>query len=129
VNAVTADLSVNQTASPNPVEGGATLTYTIVVSNLGPSAATGVTLTDVLMDTFVSASSSQGSCTTPKTKGSVTLSCAIGTLSNGASATVTLVVKAPPRKKATTSNTANVTANETDPNAVNNSATSIVTIQ
>jgi uncharacterized repeat protein (TIGR01451 family) len=110
------------------VAGGATLTYTIVVANNGPSAATGVTLTDPLQDTFVSASSTQGSCSVVKSKGKSNLTCLLGTLNNGATATVTLQVNVP-HKKGTTSNTTSVNANETDPNTANNTAIAIVTIQ
>ncbi len=46
--AVMADLAVAKTGVPNPVAPGATLTYTLVVSNLGPDDATGVVVTDSL---------------------------------------------------------------------------------
>ena len=52
-----ADLQVVKTASPNPVVSGDVVTYTLVVSNNGPSAASNVLLTD-------SASAGQ-TCTTP----------------------------------------------------------------
>ncbi|WP_343338681.1 hypothetical protein TPELB_08870 [Terrisporobacter petrolearius] len=41
-----ADISVVKSALPNPVEPGELLTYTIVVTNAGPSNAQSVTLTD-----------------------------------------------------------------------------------
>ena len=47
VNA-SADLSLALTGTPNPVLVGGNLTYTIVVTNDGPSEATGVVVTDVL---------------------------------------------------------------------------------
>ncbi|GAP10825.1 protein containing conserved repeat domain [Bellilinea caldifistulae] len=40
-----ADLAVSISASPNPVETGAALTYTVGVQNLGPLAASNLTLT------------------------------------------------------------------------------------
>jgi uncharacterized delta-60 repeat protein/uncharacterized repeat protein (TIGR01451 family) len=123
-----ADLSVTVSGSPNPVAGGAALTYTMIVANNGPSAATGVTLTDPLQDTFISASSTQGSCSVVKSKGKSNLICLLGTLNNGATATVTLQVNVP-HKRGATSNTASVNANETDPNTANNTATAIITIQ
>jgi uncharacterized repeat protein (TIGR01451 family) len=43
-----ADLAVKKTANPSPVILGAPLTYTLTVTNQGPSASTGVILTDVL---------------------------------------------------------------------------------
>ncbi len=42
----TTDLSVTQSNTPNPVAVGSNVVYTIVVSNNGPSDATGVTLTN-----------------------------------------------------------------------------------
>jgi uncharacterized repeat protein (TIGR01451 family) len=43
-----ADVIVDKSASPSPVFAGETLTYSIVVSNAGPSEAQSVVLTDVL---------------------------------------------------------------------------------
>lgn len=40
-----ADLAVEKTAAPDPVDPGAPLTYTITISNAGPSPARDVTLT------------------------------------------------------------------------------------
>jgi uncharacterized repeat protein (TIGR01451 family) len=59
-----ADLQVVKTASPNPVVSGDVVTYTLVVSNNGPSAASNVLLTD-------SASAGQ-TCTTPSTTATCT---------------------------------------------------------
>lgn len=41
-----ADVRVQKTATPNPVQSGGVVTYTIVVTNDGPVAANGTTLTD-----------------------------------------------------------------------------------
>jgi len=56
------ELSVSQTASPNPVVTGSNVTYTIVVANTGSSAASLVTVTDDLPATvsFVSCSATGG---------------------------------------------------------------------
>ena len=43
-----ADLAITKTDSPDPVPAGAELTYTVGVSNAGPSTATGVSVTDTL---------------------------------------------------------------------------------
>ena len=114
----TADLSLTKTDSPDPTGLESNLTYTIVVTNNGPDPATGVVLTDALPAatmTYVSSSASQGSCS-----GTSTVTCSIGTLANGAQATVQIVVR--PRISGFVSNTASVTGNETDPHPANNSA-------
>lgn len=46
--AAEADLAINKVSAPNPHTAGAAITYTIVVSNYGPSAVDGVTLVDDL---------------------------------------------------------------------------------
>ena len=43
-----AQLSISKVDTPDPVEAGATLTYTLSVSNSGPARASWITLTDVL---------------------------------------------------------------------------------
>src|SRR5207237_356414 len=40
------DLAVTKTGSPNPVNAGQNLTYTITVTNNGPNNVTGATVTD-----------------------------------------------------------------------------------
>ena len=60
-----ADLSVVKGDSADPIPGGNNLTYTINVANHGPATSTGVVLTDTLPSgaTFISATSTQGTCT------------------------------------------------------------------
>ena len=45
---VEAELLVDKSAAPDPVELGQPLAYTVTVTNLGPQAATGVTMIDRL---------------------------------------------------------------------------------
>ncbi|MBI3660705.1 DUF11 domain-containing protein [Candidatus Acetothermia bacterium] len=119
---VTADLSITKTASTNPVIVGQNLTYTLTVKNAGPNAATNAILTDPLPNgmSFVSSSASQGSC-----NGTTTIICNLGSLENGKTATITIVVKA--IAQGTITNTANITAVEPDPNPADNTATATVT--
>jgi uncharacterized repeat protein (TIGR01451 family) len=74
---IAADLKVTATASPNPVAHGANLTYTLSVTNNGPDVSDGDTLTDVLPanTTFVSSSTSNGSCTHPAVGSGGTFKC------------------------------------------------------
>ena len=89
-----ADLTVNKSDSPDPVAAGANLTYTIVVSNGGPSVAREV----VLMDTLPAAVSlvstdiggGSGSCT-PVSPTQV--QCVLGDVAAGANRIVTLLTK------------------------------------
>lgn len=112
------DLAVTKTASAEPATVGTLLTYTVTVTNNGPSAASGVALTDTLPEdvTFVSVSSSRGSC-----DGTLTVTCGLGDLANTESATITLVVT--PTKAGTITNLATVTGNEDDPVLSNNTDT------
>ena len=48
-----ADLSITKTDGVASVDAGATLTYTIVVSNAGPSAVTGASVTDLFPGAFL----------------------------------------------------------------------------
>jgi uncharacterized repeat protein (TIGR01451 family)/CSLREA domain-containing protein len=113
-----ADLTVTQSDSPDPVAVGNNVTYTMTVTNNGPSVATGVTLTDTLPAgvLFISATSSSGNC-----NGTGPVLCSLGTLAKGASITITLVVKS--TTIGSISNTTDITSNETDPNPVNNTQT------
>jgi uncharacterized repeat protein (TIGR01451 family) len=124
-----ADLSVSVSDSPDPALLEENMTYGITVTNNGPLTATGVTLTDVLPSnvTFVSATTSQGTTT-----GTGTVTCNFGSLANGASATLTLVVKT--KALGTITNTVTVRAIEYDAGATggvptgNNSHTEVTTV-
>jgi len=123
------DLGIVKADSPDPVSVGSTLRYTIQVQNLGPDAATGVTVTDQLPKTvdFVSATASTGQCTRKGRK----VSCGIGTLraptiDYGGAPTVTVSVV--PRQVGTISNTASVKGDQKDPVASNDKATATTTV-
>jgi uncharacterized repeat protein (TIGR01451 family) len=102
---------------PSTKTVGHLLRYTMTISNLGSGLAEAVTLTDPLPAgaTFVSATSSQGTCA-----GSAPVTCAVGSVAGGATATVTIVVR--PTSLGTLGNTVTVTAVDVDSNPVNNSA-------
>jgi uncharacterized repeat protein (TIGR01451 family) len=114
-----ADLSVTKTDSPDPAHVGQSLTYTITVTNDGPGIARDVTAVDQLPKStgFGSASASQGACSRKKTS----VTCSLGDLASGQSATITILVK--PTKKGTILNSVTVTSPSDDPNAANNTDT------
>jgi len=120
-----ANLKITKGDSPDPVRVGSQLTYAIGVENLGPSPATGVTVTDNLPKgvDLVSASGPSGSCQVQGGKAT----CAIGNLDpvgvnyGGAQVTVTIVVV--PRAAGTIRNTATVKGDQKDPVNANNKAT------
>lgn len=123
------DLRVSKSDSPDPVSVGSTLTYAIRVENLGPDAATGVTVTDQLPKgvDLVSAVSSLGQCASKGRK----VTCELGTLGTptvdyGGPVTVTLTVI--PRRLGTITNTASVKGNQKDPVAGNNKASATTSV-
>jgi uncharacterized repeat protein (TIGR01451 family) len=118
-----ADLVITKTGATT-ASTNTNVTYTITVTNNGPTGATNVVMTDVLPagTTFVSSSTTQGSCS-----GTTTVSCALGSLSTAASATITLTLKMPVAP-ATVVNTASVTASENDPNTANNTGTATTAV-
>ena len=87
----TVSLAVTETVSPNPVGVGNNVTFTYTISNQG-DLTTGIIFTDVISSaaTFVSANGSPGQTSCPATGGTVT--CTVGTLNGGATATVTVVL-------------------------------------
>jgi uncharacterized repeat protein (TIGR01451 family) len=117
----TADLGMS-VSGPGTATAGVAFSYSISVANYGPGAATSVTVTDVLPTgvTFASAGSTP-SCT----DNGGTVSCLIGTLGSGGSASVTIVAKA--SAAGTILNVVGVIANELDPNIANNSPVPWVT--
>ena len=85
------DISVSAVASPQPGYANLNLNYAVSIANLRPISAMNVMLTNVLPPgvEFVSASSSQGTCTLV---GGV-IRCNLGTIAGAASANVSIVVR------------------------------------
>jgi uncharacterized repeat protein (TIGR01451 family) len=119
-----ADLSLTKSDSPDPVSEDAVLTYTIEVQNGGPDSATLVEVTDDLPSQVdpVSATASVGTCDVKGKK----VSCALGTIDAGDSATVTIEVT--PKKAGQISNTASVSSETPDPSAANDQDTESTTV-
>ncbi|HEV7239113.1 MAG TPA: ExeM/NucH family extracellular endonuclease [Thermoanaerobaculia bacterium] len=129
-----ADLQVTKTDSPDPVTAGNNLTYTIGLSNVGPSDAAGITFSDTIPanTTFVSLTTfADFSCSTPAVGGTGTITCTKATsLAGGSSGSFTLVVNvnAATADGTVISNTATFASTTTDPSPGNESATAMTTV-
>jgi len=94
------------------------------VSNSGPDTAQNVPLTDTLPGsaTYISATPGQGSC--DEVGGVVT--CSLGDIPNGGSTSIEIVVTT--TAAGTITNHASVSANSSDPDLQNNSASETTTV-
>lgn len=116
VNDARLDLLVNKSDSPDPVTVGENVTYTLTVTNNGPSAATDVVLTDIMPSdsrfTYVRHTApGDASCAAPTVGSSgESLVCTFPLLRAGQSRVVQLVAEA--HAKGTSTNRVTVTANE-----------------
>jgi|GEM_PF-1634623 len=124
INLPEADLAIAKHA-PTLAYTGDIVTYTIVITNLGPNTALSVVVTDTLPSgtSLVHANSTHGACT-----GTGPVVCELGDLTSGESATITLSVTAP-GVAGNITNTAEVTTASHDPDADNNSASATTNIQ
>ena len=118
------DLAVTLSDAPDPITAGANLTYSVVVTNLSASIASGVVLVDTLPAgaIFVSATASPGSCTF--SEGIVT--CDLGTFDPAARGTATILIK--PTASGQNTNSVLVTSNGQDANASDNAAMVVTTV-
>ena len=115
------DLGVTKTDSADPVSPNDPLSYTVTVTNTGPSAGTAVTLVDTLPAGVAFVSSTPGPPVCNLAGG--TLTCDLGTVVPATTTTVTINVTVNPTAAGILVNTATVSGAEPDPNASNNSAT------
>ncbi|MEO8380699.1 MAG: DUF11 domain-containing protein [Acidobacteriota bacterium] len=120
--ALPTDVSISKTTSGSTFAVGATVPYTIVVTNSGTSDALDTVVTDTIPagTTLQSATSTQGSCS-----GTTTVTCTVGTLAPSASATITITVVLP-ATPGTFVNTATATNSNGDTNAGNNASTATI---
>src|SRR5439155_21480552 len=121
--APSADLAITKT-SPASASIGSNISYTVVVTNNGPSAAASVALADTLPagTTFVSLSAPAGwTATTPAVGGTGTVTATNPSLASGAAGTFVLVVNvASAAVGSTLTNTATVTSSTADADSANN---------
>ncbi len=117
-----ADLEIDKTVSPDPVDPGAVLTYTVVVTNHGPEPATGLRVTDTLPAGLVGYPVYDplvwSACSAPGDVVACTLS---GTLAVGTGASFAITVTAP--LSGFLANYAEVVADEQDPDVNDNDVT------
>jgi uncharacterized repeat protein (TIGR01451 family) len=119
-----ADLALTLAASTNSVNAGTNVTYSIAITNCGPNMVTDARIFDRLPDgvTLVSANSPEGTCV--QSNGLVT--CTFGAFTNGAAATLTVVVL-PPVESVLTNSVA-VYSGAHDANPDNNFAAALTVV-
>lgn len=111
-----ANLIVTKNHLPEPVIAGASIVYTITVSNAGPSEATGVALNDTLPSSFAATGPTNFS---------------LGGMSVGAATSVTVSANVASSALGIYTNVASVSANEADPFPMSDSsydATTVITL-
>ncbi|OLC17021.1 MAG: hypothetical protein AUH29_03610 [Candidatus Rokubacteria bacterium 13_1_40CM_69_27] len=129
-----ADLALTKTDAPDPVVAGTNLTYTLNVTNSGPSAAPNVVVKDTLPGQVsdVTFTPSVGSCIGGIPGNPLQpLTCNLGSLASGASASITIMAKvnASTPNGTILVNNAVVSSDFADPNNGNNNATALTTVQ
>ena len=122
-----ADMQVTDSGSPNPVAAGSNITYTQVVTNIGPSAADNATMVSPIPanTTFVSIAVPAGwSCATPGIGNTGNVVCTNVNLAASTAATFNLVVKvaAGASNGTVITDTVSVNSSAADPNSANNTA-------
>ncbi|WCB95409.1 hypothetical protein DSM104299_04152 [Baekduia alba] len=121
-----ADLGVVKTG-PAVAAAGGQIAWTLVATDHGPSAATGVTVSDTLPDgvTLVSATPTQGACTATGS----TVTCALGGLASGGAAQIQVVgTIAADRQGAVLTNAATIAGDQPDPVAENDRSSATTTV-
>lgn len=117
-----ADLSVAKADSADPAEGGVPFTYTITVSNAGPTMASGITVTDTLPAGVALGMAVPGGagfvCSNPVPG---TVMCSGGAIASGGVVTIDISVTAAASGFYT--NTVTVDTSAIDANAANDAAT------
>lgn len=122
------DLLLNKIDQQDPVPQLGSAVYEVRVTNLGPSVATDVVLSEQLPHTFlnfVSATPAQGVCAAPDVNH--LMLCQLGSIEAGQ--TVLILIEMSADVIGTDNNSASVSANETDSNLSNNSANENTTVQ
>ncbi|MFZ6031095.1 MAG: DUF7507 domain-containing protein [Chloroflexota bacterium] len=120
-----ADMQISKSAS-SPVIAGDLLTYTLSITNLGPSDARNVVATDSLTFGLVFQSASTG-CSYHQ--GTRVVTCSVGTVTGNTSLNRTVVVRIAPYVTGTLLTQANVSSSTFDPVSTNNQFSLVTTVQ
>jgi uncharacterized repeat protein (TIGR01451 family) len=126
VSAGDADISVNQTISPNPAQAGVDLTFTVTVSNNGPATASSPTLKVLLSSNISTFTKGAGTCTLIPGSNRFEYDCSLNNLSAGQSAAIDFTVR--PAAPGTLDTTTTATAFEHDPFPSNNTINAAVPV-
>lgn len=122
VSTPSADLGVTLSDSPFFVTNGTVVTYTVVVSNAGPAAATSVIATNTLPSGFVLLTNMTQVSSGAVTNTNTTTTWTIGSMTNGASQTMTLQAGAAVASTGNYQDNVTVGSAVLDPNKANNFA-------
>ena len=117
-----ADVSITNQSSPNPVPTGSDLTYQIKVRNNGPDTALNISTTDATptATTFVNVRTTSGTCTAPPVGGTGTVTCTQSSLASAGKITITMVVKVNAASGSVLTDQASVSSTTYDPKKGNN---------
>ncbi|MCL2337788.1 MAG: hypothetical protein FWC60_10240, partial [Firmicutes bacterium] len=121
-----ADLAIAKSGVPNPAIAGNTLTYTLAVTNNGPSDAQGAVLIDAMPTGILNPEFSTNGGSNWQSWSSPY---PIGTIVSGDSINVLIRGDISPAARGIISNTAVVTSTTSDPNLANNSNTSVTPVE
>ena len=108
------------------------LTYTVTLKNAGPSAGTGIVVSDPLpsFTQFQSLTPPTGvTCSTPAVGASGTVKCNVASLNAGAMVQLKLVVKVVATKAMTITNTVTATSQSVDPDPSDNQASASTVVK
>ncbi len=122
-----ADLSIAKTALDKQY-AGTNLSYTLAISNNGPSDAQSLTVSDPLPAGVTLLQVSPAADRNWVCAKATTVSCTLSTLAAGASSSIEILVNIGVDTSGTLSNTASVTSSTPDTNPDNNSSTALTTV-
>jgi uncharacterized repeat protein (TIGR01451 family) len=122
-----ADVGVWVKDTPDPIIAGGLLTYTLTISNTGPSEASGVVVKSSLpvSTTFVKAAGAMATCNQAQSNLICTLN---NDLAAGEATTIAVQVQVDPQATGTLQNITEVSAAGTDPNQANNTRVTITSL-